>query len=94
MAKEEIARFDQLLLLSLCFQKAVCCRGVRKRLYEGRVYSLPMITYNRQKGIKQLNELITDPPFNALTFSFVCVCDVYQCNKIENDCNQWFIGNF
>ena len=34
--KEEIACFEQFLLLSLCFQKAVCCRGVRKRLYEGK----------------------------------------------------------
>ena len=34
VAKGEIARFEQFLLLSLCFQKAVCCRGVRKRLYE------------------------------------------------------------
>ena len=34
VAKGEIARFVQFLLLSLCFQKAVCCRGVRKRLYE------------------------------------------------------------
>ena len=28
-AKGEIARFVQFLLLSLCFQKAACCRGVR-----------------------------------------------------------------
>ena len=34
MAKGEIARFEQFLVLLLCFQKAVCCRGVRKRLYE------------------------------------------------------------
>ena len=33
VAKGEIACFVQFLLLSLCFQKAVCCRGVRKRLY-------------------------------------------------------------
>ena len=30
VAKGEIARFEQFLLLSLCFQKAVCCRGVPK----------------------------------------------------------------
>ena len=36
VAKEEIARFEQFILLSLCFQKAVSCRGVRKRLYEGK----------------------------------------------------------
>ena len=30
------ARFVQFLLLSLCFQKTVCCRGVKKRLYEGK----------------------------------------------------------
>ena len=37
MTKGEIARFVQFLLLLLCFRKAVCCRGVRKRLYEGKV---------------------------------------------------------
>ena len=36
VAKEEIARFEQFLLLSLCFKKTVCCRDVRKRLYEGK----------------------------------------------------------
>ena len=36
VAKGEIARFEQFLLLSLCFQKAICWRGVRKRLYEGK----------------------------------------------------------
>ena len=35
VAKGEIARFEQFILLSLCFQKAVCCRGIKKRLYEG-----------------------------------------------------------
>ena len=35
VAKGEIACFEQFLLFSLCFQKAVCCRGARKRLYEG-----------------------------------------------------------
>ena len=35
VAKGEIARFEQFLLLSLCFPKAVCCRGIRKHLYEG-----------------------------------------------------------
>ena len=27
VSKEEIVRFEQFLLLSLCFQKAVCCRA-------------------------------------------------------------------
>ena len=36
VAKGELARFVQFLLLSLCFQKDICCRGVRKRLYEGK----------------------------------------------------------
>ena len=31
--KGEIARFEQFLLLSPCFQKGVSCNGVRKRLY-------------------------------------------------------------
>ena len=37
VAKGEIARLEQFLLLSLCFQKAACCIGVSKRLYEGKV---------------------------------------------------------
>ena len=36
VAKGEIARFEKFLLLSLCFQKAVCCRGIRKHLFEGK----------------------------------------------------------
>ena len=36
VAKGEIACFEQFLLLSLFYQKAVCYRGVRKRLYEGK----------------------------------------------------------
>ena len=36
VAKGEIARYVQFLLLSLCFQKAVYCRGVRKCLYKGK----------------------------------------------------------
>ena len=36
VAKEEIACFEQFLLLSLCFQKTICYRSVRKRLYEGK----------------------------------------------------------
>ena len=31
MSKGEIARIEQFLLLSQCFQKAVCCRGVYMR---------------------------------------------------------------
>ena len=34
VANGEIARFEQIILLSLCFLKVVCYRGVRKRLYE------------------------------------------------------------
>ena len=39
MAKGEIAHFVQFLLVSLCFQKAVCCRGIRKRLYERKGFT-------------------------------------------------------
>ena len=48
VAKGEIACFEQFLLLSLCFQKAVCCRGVRKRLYESRVNPFPFATNLQQ----------------------------------------------
>ena len=36
VAKVEIARFEQFLLLSQCFSKVACCRGVRKHLYGGK----------------------------------------------------------
>ena len=36
VAKGEIARFEQFILLTLCFKKAVCCRGIRKHIYEGK----------------------------------------------------------
>ena len=36
--KEKLHVLCNFFFLSLCFQKAVCCRGVRKRLYEGRGY--------------------------------------------------------
>ena len=39
VAKGEIACFEQFLLLSLYFQNTVCCRSVRKRLYEGNSLS-------------------------------------------------------
>ena len=36
VAKGEIARSEQFFLLSFSFQKAICCRDVGKRLYEGK----------------------------------------------------------
>ena len=48
VAKGEIARFEQFLLFSLCFQNAVCCRGVRKRLFEGKGYYFHI--YNMSKS--------------------------------------------
>ena len=36
VTKGEITCFEQFLLLLPCFQKAVCYRGIRKRLYEGK----------------------------------------------------------
>ena len=36
VTKGEIACFEQFFLLSPCFQEAVCCRGIRKLLYEGK----------------------------------------------------------
>ena len=45
VAKGEIARFEQFLLFSLCFSKAVCCRVVRTRLYEGKGQYIYHITF-------------------------------------------------
>ena len=49
VAKGEIARFEPFLLLSLCVQRAVCCRGVRKRLYEGRFKLHKSINQHREE---------------------------------------------
>ena len=49
LTKVEIARFEQFLLLSTCFQKAVCCSGIRKRLYEGNVTKLIFVMYLFEK---------------------------------------------
>ena len=32
----KVENIEQFLLLSICLQKAVCCRGIRKRLYAGK----------------------------------------------------------
>ena len=45
VAKGEIACFEQFLLLSLCFQKAVCCRDVKKRLLRERVNVSQVVCY-------------------------------------------------
>ena len=45
VAKGEIARFVQFLLLSLWFQIAVCCRGIRKHLYEGKGLTIKHCNY-------------------------------------------------
>ena len=49
VSKGEIAHFEQFLLLSPCFQKAVCCRGVRNRLYEGKGLTFYKNTTNLQQ---------------------------------------------
>ena len=36
VVKGEIVCFEQFLLLPQCFQKVICCRGARKRLYSGK----------------------------------------------------------
>ena len=41
VAKGEIACFEQFLLLSICFEKAVCCRSVRKCLSWGSDWQSP-----------------------------------------------------
>ena len=40
VAKGEIARFEQFILLSPCFQKAVCCRGAESVYMRERVNTL------------------------------------------------------
>ena len=50
VVKGEIARFEQFPLLSLCFQKAVCCRDVRKRLYEGKSLQLEILLKKGEIG--------------------------------------------
>ena len=53
VAKGETARSEQFLLLSLCFQKAVFCRDVRKRLYECTVHQL--VTQSLKKLLNNIS---------------------------------------
>ena len=48
VTKWEIASFEQFLLFLQCSQKAFCCRGVRKHLYNGKrlTDSLIQMTYD------------------------------------------------
>ena len=46
VAKGEMARFEQFLLLSPCFQKAIGCRGVRKLLYGGKGLNIKLLHKN------------------------------------------------
>ena len=50
MAKGKIARFEQFLLLSLCFQKVVC-RGVRKRQKLSATGKRVMLMLSRQRQL-------------------------------------------
>ena len=79
-AKGEIARFEQLFLLSLCFQEAVCCRAVRKRLYEGKgLVSKLYLEWLVRKNVRQL--------FNPFYIQQNILQQMYSnifCQKIEN----------
>ena len=57
VAKGEIACFEQFLLLALCFPKAVCCRGVRKPLYEEKGLMKTMLI--KRVGNSVANGVIT-----------------------------------
>ena len=60
VSKGEI-RFEQFLLLSLCFQKAVCCRGVRKRPFEGKDTNVHTVRI-MAAVIKELKTLLISTP--------------------------------
>ena len=67
VAKGEIARFEQFLLLSLCFQK-----GVRKRLYEGKGLSLFLHTDASAAGNIWRNMSKVD--YNWFLWEVKCPC--------------------
>ena len=56
MAKGESACLEQFLLLSLCFQKPVCCRGVRNIYMRERVNNFPHTTNAQQTSLKTLRQ--------------------------------------
>ena len=62
MAKEEIARVEEFLLLSLCFQKAVCCRLASESVYMRgrvkRVHQVMGITHLDYEGLKRITYTI------------------------------------
>ena len=45
VAKGETAHFEQFLFLPQYFSKVDCCRGVKKRLYDGIGYSIISIDF-------------------------------------------------
>ena len=62
--KVEIARFEQFLLLSLSFQKAFCCRGVRKCLIsETGLMSLLQLKFVSKSMFPQTLYLLLINPF-------------------------------
>ena len=88
----EIARFEQFLLLLPCFQKAVCCRGVRKRLYEGKGWVWPEFSYfhNFSTLLKKWNldyrfSIFWQDDFKSIYFRLI------ECrnNFIGFECKEW-----
>ena len=81
VSKAEIARFEQFLLLSLCFQKAVCCIGVRKHLYEGKGLNEDTIT-EKVENISTDREIACFELFLLLPTCFPKSCLLQKATKL------------
>ena len=75
VTKGEIAHFEQFLLLSLCFQKAVYCIGVRKLLMR--------ICFLMERFKKNLQTERNLNPFPHMTILQQMTLNII-CQKIEN----------
>ena len=59
VAKGEIAHFEQFYFCHYVFKKPFCCRGIRKRLYEGKIWN-----YNSWIELKTLCKKVV---FNGIS---------------------------
>ena len=93
VAKGEIARFEQFLLLSVCFQKVVCCRGTRKRLYEGKGKVVESIVAKREQSSWAVCPLFSTDwkPVKLMSMANCLLC-VYAYANIFSSVSYGSIG--
>ena len=94
VAKGEIARFEQFLFLSLCFQKAVCCRGVRKRTgwSEPTHFTKAKLNILSEWG-RLMKSLITITPA-VYYLSMILWTTLMLCDWFQNMLHMWLVPKY